>query len=49
MDTIIGILELIAWGAAVIVLAGAVTYGMIRLFPTREDKAEAEQAADSAG
>ncbi|MFN8186771.1 MAG: hypothetical protein U0R69_06815 [Gaiellales bacterium] len=49
MDTFIGILELIAWGGAVMFLAGAVTYGVIKIFPTRDDKPEAEQAADSSG
>ncbi len=38
MSTFLGILELVAWAAAVVTLACAVTYAMVRIFPTREAK-----------
>lgn len=46
METLIGILELVAWGAAVILLACGVTYAMIKLFPSRDDTPGPERAGD---
>lgn len=36
MSTFIGILELIAWAAAVIGLACGVTYGVVKLLPGKD-------------
>ena len=37
MDTLIGILELIAWIVAIIALAAVITYTVIRLFPAKDE------------
>lgn len=47
MDTLLGILILVAWGAAVILAAAGVTYAMVKLFPTREAEPEPEAPADA--
>lgn len=44
MDTFIGFLELLAWAACVIVLAAAVTFAVIKLFPSREEREPRETA-----
>ena len=38
MDTFIGFLELVAWAICVLALAAAVTYTVIRLFPSRDER-----------
>jgi hypothetical protein len=38
VDTVIGFLELLGWAAAIIGLAAAVTYAVIKMFPAREDR-----------
>ncbi len=45
VDTFIGILVLIAWGAVIIGMAAGVTYAMVKLFPTREAQPEGEPTA----
>jgi hypothetical protein len=50
VDTLIGILELIAWILAVTSLAGAITYAVIKIFPGKEEavpagKSSGEQSA----
>jgi hypothetical protein len=45
MDTVIGFLELLAWIVSVVGLAAAVTFGVIKLFPSRDEK---KAAADKA-
>jgi hypothetical protein len=42
MDTLIGILELIAWIVAVLMLAAAVTYTVIKLTNVWQARREAE-------
>ena len=49
MDTVLGFLELIAWAAAVIAIAAAVTYTVIKLFPSREERPGGAGAAGDAG
>ncbi|MCI0635369.1 MAG: hypothetical protein L0206_15860 [Actinobacteria bacterium] len=44
MDSVIGILELIGWIAAVIALAAAITFTVIKLFPGKDEKAAARSA-----
>jgi hypothetical protein len=41
MDTLIGFLELLAWIVCVLILAAAVTYGVIRLTKAWEARREA--------
>jgi hypothetical protein len=40
MDTLLGLIGLLAFIAGVVSLAAAVTYTVVRLSPQREDKAE---------
>jgi hypothetical protein len=50
MDTVIGLLELVAWIVAVVGLAAAVTFSVIKLFPSRDEKkARANGAAPPQG
>jgi hypothetical protein len=37
VDTFIGFLELVLWIAVVVVLAAAVTYAVIKLFPAKDE------------
>lgn len=37
MDEVIGFLELAGWALAIVALAAAVTFAVIKLFPGRED------------
>ncbi len=46
MATFLGFLELAAWIAAVLVLAAAITFAVIKLFPSRDEK---PAAADATG
>ena len=39
VDTLIGLLELVAWILAVTGLAAAVTYAVIKFFPGKDDAA----------
>ena len=39
MDTFIGFLELALWIFAVVALAASVTYGVIKLFPAKDESA----------
>jgi hypothetical protein len=47
MPTLIGLLELIAWILVVLVIAAGITYGVIKLFPSREDKPKPEDATST--
>ena len=47
MATFLGLLELVAWIGAVVSLAAGVTYAVIRLFPSREEKPASGDAAES--
>ena len=44
MDDVIGILELIGWLAFIIALAAAITFGVIKVFPGRDEKPAAGPA-----
>jgi hypothetical protein len=37
VDTLIGILELIAWIVAIIALAAAITFAVIKVFPAKDE------------
>jgi hypothetical protein len=37
VDTLIGILELIGWIVAIIALAAAITFAVIKLFPAMDE------------
>ena len=45
VDTLIGILELIAWILAVTSLAGAITYAVIKIFPGKEETVPAGKSS----
>jgi hypothetical protein len=45
MGTVIGLLELLAWAACVLTLAAAITYGVIKIGKTRDERKEAAAAA----
>jgi hypothetical protein len=46
MDTVIGFLELLAWIVSVVGLAAVITFGVIKVFPSRDEKkAAADQAS----
>ena len=45
MDTVLGLLGLLAFIVGVVSLAAAITYTVVRLTPQREDKPEPESAA----
>ena len=49
MATFLGVLELVFWIVSVVSLAAGVTYTVIRLFPSRDDKKpeDASTAAES--
>lgn len=47
MDTVLGILELLAWAVCVLGLAAAITYGVIKIGKTRDARKAA--AAATAG
>ena len=47
MDTFIGFLELLAWAAAVLVLAAAITYVVIRISKVIEVRREAARGGSS--
>jgi hypothetical protein len=47
MATFLGLLELVAWIVAVVSLAAAVTYAVIRIFPSRDEKPASTDAAGS--
>jgi hypothetical protein len=50
MDTLIGVLELLAWIVAVLALAAAITYGVIRLtnvWQARRQTGETPEAPES--
>jgi hypothetical protein len=49
MDTFIGFLELIGWAVAIIGLAAAVTFVMIKLFPSADEKPANGDAEPSPG
>ena len=44
MDTLIGILELVGWIAAIVAIAAAVTFTVIKLFPAKEEKLREDSA-----
>jgi hypothetical protein len=45
VDTFIGILELIAWILAVVTLAGAITYAVIKIFPAKDETGSAAKSS----
>jgi hypothetical protein len=45
MDTVIGLLELLAWAACVLALAAAITYSVIKIGKMRDARKEAAAAA----
>jgi hypothetical protein len=44
MATFLGLLVLVVWAVAVLSLAAGITYAVIKLFPTRDEKAAASNA-----
>ena len=49
MDTLIGLLELVGWIVAVLVLAAVVTYGVIKLTNAWQARREAEASPQAPG
>jgi hypothetical protein len=47
VDTLIGFLELFGWIAAVLVLAAGITYGVVKLFPSRDEKPASADASST--
>jgi hypothetical protein len=45
MDTVLGLLGILVWIAAVMALAAGVTYAVIRLSPGGRDKSKPEEAS----
>jgi hypothetical protein len=46
LDRVIGLLLLAIYVALVVGLAGAVTYGVIRIFPTKDDGEKPDKPSD---
>lgn len=44
MSTFIGFLELAAWMVAVVALAAGITWAVIKLFPSRDERKQAGDA-----